>query len=322
MLRPATIRTPPGICACNTCTAQSGDANYAALNFGPVNILGATTTLTVSPSPAVFGNSLTLTATVTSSTGTPTGTVAFLDGATPLTTVALNSAGSASFTTSSLVAGTHTITANYSGGSGFEASSSSKSVSVNPAVLTITADNKTMVFGSAVPALTFTPTGFVNGDTAAVLIGSPQLSTTATSNSPAGLDPITIANGTLSAANYTFVFVNGVMTITQATPIVTVICPSDVDHDDDRHTCRAKVIGVDGKRVRGRTTITYNGSTRPPSKVGTYTVIAAFTSHDPNYTNATGTGTLIIERRHDGDDDHHDHDWDHDKGDDGSRHDR
>ena len=292
----------------HTYTAQySGDANYAALNFGSVTILGTTTTLSASPNPVVYGNPITLTATVTSSNGTPKGNVTFLEGSTTLSTVALDDNGAAILAVAPLAAGNHSFTANYAGGAGFEASSSTITVAVTPALLTISADNQTMVFGSPVPPLTYMPTGFVNGDTAAVLSGNPQLSTTATSSSPVGTYPIIAAAGTLTTANYSFAFVNGMLAITQATPAVTVICPADPDHDG-RHGCRAKVTGVNGRRVRGRITITYNGSERVPFKPGTYAVVASFVSDNPNYTNATGTGTLTIERRHDRDDDDRDRD--------------
>jgi hypothetical protein len=72
-----------------------------------------TTSLTSSPNPSQFGQSVTFTATVTGS-GTPTGTVTFKDGGKTLGTVFL-SAGLASFSTSSLKKGTHLITAPYSG---------------------------------------------------------------------------------------------------------------------------------------------------------------------------------------------------------------
>src|SRR5262249_38500128 len=49
----------------------SADANYAALNFGSVNILDTTTTLTPSANPIVYGNSVTLTANVTAASGSP-----------------------------------------------------------------------------------------------------------------------------------------------------------------------------------------------------------------------------------------------------------
>src|SRR5439155_17554280 len=88
-------------------------------------------------------------------------------------------------------------------------------VTVNKAVLTVTANNLSSPRGAPLPVLTATITGFVNGgDTAAVVGGAPALTTTATSSSPEGAYPITAAAGTLPAANYTFVFVNGTLTIT------------------------------------------------------------------------------------------------------------
>jgi hypothetical protein len=64
-----------------------------------------------------------------------------------------------------------------------------------------------------VPTFLSTTTGFVNGDTPTVVTGAPALTTTATSASPVGAYTITAAQGTLAAANYTFVFANGVLDI-------------------------------------------------------------------------------------------------------------
>ena len=89
-------------------------------------------------------------------------------------------------------------------------------LTVNPAPLTVTANNANMTVGSAVPTLTASYSGFENGDTSSVLSGAPSLTTTATSSSPAGTYPITAALGTLSAANYSFVFVNGTLSVVQA----------------------------------------------------------------------------------------------------------
>lgn len=75
-----------------------------------------TTAVTSSLNPSNLGQSVTFTATVTSSFGTPTGTVQFKDGGTNLgSAVTLNGSGVAQFTTSALTAGSHTITADYSG---------------------------------------------------------------------------------------------------------------------------------------------------------------------------------------------------------------
>jgi hypothetical protein len=86
---------------------------------------------------------------------------------------------------------------------------------INKAGLTVTADNKSRQYSDPDPAFTFTITGFKNGDTVAVVSGNPSCSTTATSSSGPGDYPITCAQNTLSAANYSFTFVAGVLTITQ-----------------------------------------------------------------------------------------------------------
>ena len=54
------------------------------------------------------------------------------------------------------------------------------------------------------PVFTYTITGFVNGDTAAAISGTPTLTTTATASSPVGSYAISVSAGTLSASNYTF----------------------------------------------------------------------------------------------------------------------
>jgi hypothetical protein len=97
-----------------------------------------------------------------------------------------------------------------------------KTVSINvlKATLTITADNKTKLVGDPNPPLTFTPTGFVNGDSASTLTGAPSLSTTATPSSPVGNYPITISQGTLAATDYAFTFVNGTLSVTEPAPVI------------------------------------------------------------------------------------------------------
>ena len=90
-----------------------------------------------------------------------------------------------------------------------------------PATLMVTANNQSKAFGAAVPALTATITGFVNGQTLATsgVTGQAACSTTATTSSPGEL-PITCSIGTLAARNYTFSFVPGTLTVTFATTLV------------------------------------------------------------------------------------------------------
>jgi len=70
-------------------------------------------TLTSSLNPAMVGQSITFTAQLSGASGTPTGAIQFLDGASLLSTQPVSGTGSATFSTNSLAAGSHTITANY-----------------------------------------------------------------------------------------------------------------------------------------------------------------------------------------------------------------
>ena len=87
-------------------------------------------------------------------------------------------------------------------------------LTVTPAALTITANNQTKVYGAALPTLTASYSGFVNGDTSASLTTQPTLTTTATASSHVAGSPYTItATARSSAANYDFITVGGTLTV-------------------------------------------------------------------------------------------------------------
>jgi MBG domain (YGX type)/Bacterial Ig-like domain (group 3)/Putative Ig domain/Dockerin type I domain len=169
---------------------------------------------------STYGQSVLFTATVSSASGTPTGTVQFqVDGhnvGTPQTLVN----GQASLDTTALSAGDDTVKALFSSDSDqFAGSSGNLEQLVAQAPLTITADGKSKSLGSANPTLTYTPSGFVNGDTSASLTTQPTVSTTATTNSPIGSYSLT-ASGAVDS-NYTISYVAGTLAITGTPPEVT-----------------------------------------------------------------------------------------------------
>jgi hypothetical protein len=98
--------------------SYAGGPGFLASNSAPfaqtISKIATALGLGSSLNPSNSGNSVTFTATVTATSGTPTGSVTFLDGATPLGSSAL-AAGVATFTTSALIGGSHTINATYSG---------------------------------------------------------------------------------------------------------------------------------------------------------------------------------------------------------------
>ena len=103
------------------------------------------TSLSASTSSPGLGLPVTLTVQASSTTsGVPTGSIAFADGSTSLSVVPL-SAGAASFTTSSLALGAHNLTATYSGDANFlPSSSATANVAVGPASdFTLTATGTT-----------------------------------------------------------------------------------------------------------------------------------------------------------------------------------
>jgi hypothetical protein len=135
--------------------AYAGDSDNAATVSPSIIITvqqGPTTTsLTTSASPSTLGQSLTLTAGVTSPSPGITGSVTFQDGTTVLGSVPLVN-GAASFTTSSLVFGPHSLTAVYSSDTDHAASTSSAIAEqiVEPATAALVSSNNPSVSGANV----------------------------------------------------------------------------------------------------------------------------------------------------------------------------
>ncbi|MCL5262829.1 MAG: Ig-like domain repeat protein, partial [Acidobacteria bacterium] len=106
--------------AANTDYAQASGSSTLT-----VSKAASAVSLTSSTTNANLNANVTFTATVTSATtGTPTGSVEFLDGSTVLGTGPLNNQGVATYTTSTLTAGLHQITAVYQGDVNFTGSTS------------------------------------------------------------------------------------------------------------------------------------------------------------------------------------------------------
>jgi hypothetical protein len=184
--------------------ALSGNAKF---------VLSTTTSVNVSPaSPLIYGTPASITATVTNGNAA-TGTVNFTVNGTSIGNATLSN-NQATLVLPNLPVGMASITASYSGDNNNGSSSGKTSMTIQPAMLTVTAGNATLSWGAtALPQLTFTISGFVNGDPRTAVSGAPTETTTATVTSAAGMYPITVTQGTLAASNYTFNFVNGTLTV-------------------------------------------------------------------------------------------------------------
>src|SRR5205823_3042069 len=193
-----------------TCSGQSS-TNYA-ITYAPgtLTISGAALTITASSNSMTYGGTVpTITASYSGFVNGDSSSSLTTQPVCSTTATKSSPVGAYSSTCSGAVDSNYTI--NYVNGS----------VTVNAAVVTVTANNSSRAYGAANPTFTASYSGFVNGDTAAVLSGSPSLTTLATASSPAGSYTITAAQGTLSATNYTFAFVNGTLTVNGAALTVT-----------------------------------------------------------------------------------------------------
>jgi uncharacterized protein YhjY with autotransporter beta-barrel domain len=173
--------------------AYGGDANNLSSSGSltqTVNQESTVATLTSGPNPSVFGQSVTFTATVSAAapgTGTPTGSVTFKDGGTTIGSGTL-SGGQATFTTTALAVGGHSITAVYGGDTNSAGSTSStltQTVNQESTVTVLTSNISPTVFGqsvtftatvSAAAPGTGTPTGSVTFKDGGATIGSATLS--------------------------------------------------------------------------------------------------------------------------------------------------
>jgi subtilase family serine protease len=167
---------------------------------------GTTTSLQASLSTITSGQSVTFTATVAQSAGScvPTGTVNFLDGSTVIGSGTLNGSGVATFGTTSLAVGAHSITAVYQASSDFATSTSSAaqvqvnalppdfSVSASPSSQSVTPGQPTSY------TLTLTPQNGFNQAVTVSCSGVPTESTCSAATSPVTLNGTTAQQVTIN----------------------------------------------------------------------------------------------------------------------------
>jgi hypothetical protein len=197
--------------ACSSCAGSTpmDDTVVFAL---PMTLQATATAVVSSQNPSTVGQAVTFTAKVTTTaSGTPGGTVTFLDGAVHLGSGVLTG-GTAKFTTSALAAGTHSIKAVYGGNAAFAGSTSPTLSQVVKQTTTTTLKSsanpstvgQAVTFTATVTAATGIPTGtvtFMDGTTklgtGTLNAGTAKFTTTALAK---GTHSITAVYG--GSANY------------------------------------------------------------------------------------------------------------------------
>lgn len=249
----------------------AGDTGYAGSTSPKVDVTPTPSTdtlsLTSSVDPSAPGQQVAFTTTVTPSGYTPpTGSVTFSDGSTSLGTATVNYQYQASVS-ATLAAGTHTITAVYSGDSVYPSTTATFTQSaVAPAAgLTVSSDPVTptdaQVFTlTAVPT---SPSGYPNPTgTVTVTEGTTTLGTASLSGGQAqlGIGPLAIGDHTITATY-----------------------SGDTTYPGSTATITKKVI------TSGELSV---GSSAAPSVPGQRVVLTATMGQDP-YNLATGTITVL-----------------------------
>ena len=169
-------------------------------------------------------------------------------------------------------AGTYSVAvssadANYSG-------SKTANFTITPMLVTITAADKTKVYGSAEPTLTYTSSG---------LVGSDSLSGDLTRTAGENVGSYDILVGTLSAGpNYTLSYTGASLGITASTlssSAINISGPSSLVYDGTGKGHTASASGVSGFNYTytGVGPTVYPSSATAPKDVGTYTVTASST---------------------------------------------
>jgi subtilisin-like proprotein convertase family protein len=276
----ATASSPVGA---YTITASGAvDANYTITEAnGSLSVTAAPLTITANNKSKVYGAAL---------PGFTASYSGFVNGDTAASLSTPVTLGTAA--TASSPVGAYTITASGAVDANYSITAVNGSLSVTAAPLTITANNKSKVYGAALPTFTASYSGFVNGDTAASLTTPVTLGTTATAASPVGAYTIT-ASGAVDA-NYTITEVNGSLSVTAVPLTITANNKSKV-YGAALPTFTASYSGfVNGDTAASLTTpVTLGTTATASSPVGAYTITASG-AVDANYTITEVNGSLSI----------------------------
>lgn len=182
-----------------------------------------------------------------------------------------------------LKAGIVNIKANQAGnGSYQDAPEVIRQLTINPKSLQVTADNKTRVYGTANPTFTFSYSGFVSGENSTNLTSLPIGSTAAGVTSNVGSYLIVPSGASSSNGNYAFTYVNGSLSVTQASQSITFPTISDKGNTEVPFQLNATAssgLAVSYSLVSGPATVSSSGLVTLNGSAGSVTVRAAQTGN-------------------------------------------
>jgi hypothetical protein len=174
----------------------------------------------------------------------------------------------------------------FDGNTNYKSASGNATVTINKANLTITADNKSKDYGAALPALTVSYTGLLNGAIAPTTL--PTISTTGLATSGFGTYPITAAGA--ADGNYTIAYVAGTLTVNKVALQITSDNKSKI-YGDAIPALTLRYTGLVNGDLATATPATATTLATATSPVGTYPITASG-AVDANY-NISYTGSTL-----------------------------
>jgi autotransporter-associated beta strand protein len=169
-------------------------------------------------------------------------------------------------------------------------------LTVNPAVLTVTANDASVPYGTTNTTLTATYSNFVAGETLGTsdVGGSPALTSSGLApNSPIGTYVIANAIGTLTSTNYTFNLVTGTLTVTTLPVNLTGTRPYDGTNDADSSILTI-ANDIDGTNVTLSGSALLAGSAAGAEAISDFSGLSLAGTASTNYTLSNATGSVTI----------------------------
>lgn len=283
-----------------------------------VNTNTSTLKLTSSENPSIYGDSVTFTVAATALSGTPSGSITFMDGSTTLGTGTL-AVGATTYTISTLSVGTHAIQAVYAGDGTHAAATASMSqiVNANTSTLVLSTSANPIYYGNSVTftvaatALSGTPSGTVeftvNGAATYAASISSGTATFTTTSLAVGTDLIQVTYGgdgihgaaTSNTISEVVQPVYATISTLSCSPnpaqyLTTVTCTDAVASAGG--TPAGTVTFYDGSTSLGTATLVSGVATFATSalSVGSHTLTAVYGLNDPYLGSTSNSVTEII----------------------------
>jgi MBG domain (YGX type) len=280
----ATASSPAGAYPITPSGGSSPNYTFTYVD-GTLTVGKALLTITANPASSVYGAALVPDGSLTVSYS------GFVNGDGPSSLATLPTVTNSA--TGGDAAGTYTLTPSGASDPNYTFQYVTGVYTIQKAALDVTAVSETMTYGGAVPALTTSYSGFVNGDNASSLTTAPTISTPATSSSPAGTYLIT-ASGAVDP-NYTITYTSGTMTVQRAALTVTANAES-MTYGGPVPALTASYSGfVNGDNASSLTpkpTLATTAASSSPQ--GSYPITVSGAA-DPNYTINYVDGTMIVQ---------------------------